>query len=250
MECNGGGNTPFKEKEVYTMSLVKQTVLTIAKNNTSVKLSNSLKFYKNDSLTLLFEIQRYNFEIASHERMSMLSAVAFIETPEGEDSINVTILDGNTIRFDLTSRFTQQLGTFRMQFVVRDNDGCQSAIPFFEFEVQDLINDSTLLVDNDGNVIVTEESVPVAPFGKGFNRITDLEEATELEPETSYVMVTKDEHSYKVSAETLMKGNPQEFIKFKQVTRTEYRAIETKEVNVMYLVTDENKVYLGAIPLN
>ena len=137
-----------------------------------------------------------------------------------------------------------------MQFVVRDNDGCQSAIPFFEFEVQDLINDTTLLVDNDGNVIVTEESVPVAPFGKGFNRITDLEEATELEPETSYVMVTKDEHSYKVSAETLMKGNPQEFIKFKQVTRTEYRAIETKEVNVMYLVTDENKVYLGAIPLN
>ena len=76
------------------MSMIKKTTLTI-KNNTNVRLSNQLKFYKNDSVTIYFEIEEYNFELKNYAKVSPLSAIAFIETPDGKDTVNTTITDGN-----------------------------------------------------------------------------------------------------------------------------------------------------------
>lgn len=187
------------------MSMIKKTTLTI-KNNTSVKLSNQLKFYKNDSVTIYFEIEEYNFELKNYTKVSPLSAIAFIETPDGEDTVNTTITDGYLICFKLTSRYTKDVGIFKMQLVVRDKDGCQSAIPSFEFEVRDLINDAVLLVDSDGNVIVTDDGEPLVAFGESFYRISDLNEVESISDE-AYIMITQDGSSYKAKLNSLGGGS-------------------------------------------
>lgn len=187
------------------MSMIKKTTLTI-KNNTNVRLSNQLKFYKNDSVTIYFEIEEYNFELKNYAKVSPLSAIAFIETPDGKDTVNTTITDGNLICFNLTSRYTKDVGIFKMQLVVRDKDGCQSAIPSFEFEVRDLINDAILLVDSDGNVIVTDDGEPLVAFGESFYRISDLNEVESISDE-AYVMITQDGSSYKAKLSSLGGGS-------------------------------------------
>lgn len=183
------------------MSMIKKTTLTI-KNNTNVRLSNQLKFYKNDSVTIYFEIEEYNFELKNYSKMSPLSAIAFIETPDGKDTVNTTITDGNLICFNLTSRYTKDVGIFKMQLVVRDKDGCQSAIPSFEFEVRDLINDAVLLVDGNGNVIVTDDGEPLVAFGESFYRISDLNEVENISDE-AYIMITQDGTSYKAKLNSI-----------------------------------------------
>ena len=187
------------------MSMIKKTTLTI-KNNTNVRLSNQLKFYKNDSVTIYFEIEEYNFELKNYSKMSPLSAIAFIETPDGKDTVNTTITDGNLICFNLTSRYTKDVGIFKMQLVVRDKDGCQSAIPSFEFEVRDLINDAVLLVDSNGNVIVTDDGEPLVAFGESFYRISDLNEVENISDE-AYIMITQDGSSYKAKLNSIGGGS-------------------------------------------
>lgn len=156
------------------MALFKKTTLTI-KNNMAIKLDKPLKFFKNDSLVLYFEVEQYNFEIKQYETVVPLSAIAFIETPEGKDSINTTIVDGDLIMFHLTSKFTKELGTFKIQIVIRDTDGCQCALPYFEFEVQDLINDSQILVDENGDIITSTEDVDDSTINF-YDKINELEE--------------------------------------------------------------------------
>jgi hypothetical protein len=187
------------------MSMIKKTTLTI-KNNTNVRLSNQLKFYKNDSVTIYFEIEEYNFELKNYAKVSPLSAIAFIETPDGKDTVNTTITDGNLICFNLTSRYTKDVGVFKMQLVVRDKDGCQSAIPSFEFEVRDLINDAVLLVDSNGNIIVTDDGEPLVAFGESFYRISDLNEVEAISDE-AYIMITQDGNSYKAKLSSLGGGS-------------------------------------------
>ena len=74
------------------MSMMKRVILTINKNNAGVKLSSPLKFYKNDSILLQFEIEKWNFEKKQDEFVKPMYAVAFVETPNGTDMIECTIL--------------------------------------------------------------------------------------------------------------------------------------------------------------
>lgn len=188
------------------MSMIKKVTLTINKNNNAVRLSSPLKFYKNDSLLLYFEVEKYNFELREYVRVVPLSAIVFVETPDGQDTIETSIMDGNVIMFSLTSNHTRHVGTSRLQLVIRDNDGCQSATPPFEFSVEGLINDAILLVDEDGNIIVSEDSVPMTVTGSnGYNSINDLEEAEAINEE-SYLLITEEDKSYKARA-SLLKSN-------------------------------------------
>lgn len=88
------------------MALLKETLLTI-KNNKSVKLSSQLKFFKNDSLILDFVIEQYNFEIKEYQRIVPLSAIMYIETPEGIDSVEAVQLEDKKVTFKLTPKYTQ-----------------------------------------------------------------------------------------------------------------------------------------------
>lgn len=188
------------------MSMVKRVTLTINKNNTGVKLSSPLKFYKNDSLLLQFEIEKWNFDTKQNEMVKPMYAVALVETPDGTDMVECTILEGRVVQFQLLSRHTNLLGEGKLQIIVRDTheDGeepCQSATPPFEYYVEDLIYDKEILEDEDGNIIITEEGLPLIN-SDGFTTVGNLEEISSV-GEESYLMITENGKSYKIKAPLL-----------------------------------------------
>lgn len=190
------------------MSMMKRVTLTINKNNAGVKLSSPLKFYKNDSILLQFEIEKWNFEKKQDELVKPMYAVAFVETPNGTDMIECTILDGQTVQFQLLSRHTSIIGQGRMQIIVRDghedgDESCQSATPPFIYEVEDLINDAQILTNEYGEVI-TSNAMPIMS-ANGFTTIDSLEE-TDMLGEDAYILITENGRSYKMRASLLNSG--------------------------------------------
>lgn len=163
------------------MSLNKSISLTV--NDYDIKLSSNIKFYQNDQLKLKFEINEYgiNVENGTKVRASMpitpLSAILFIETPLGVDSIESTVIENNTVTFYLSSTHTQHVGISRMQIQLSDEDGCQVTLPPFQFEIRENIYDGevvlnqVLLADEDNNIIVDEN-------GNGLNIGTQVSSQT------------------------------------------------------------------------
>lgn len=193
------------------MSMIKKVTLTINKNNTGVKLSSPLKFFKYDSFLLQFEIEQWNFETKQNELVKPMYAIAFVETPDGKDRVECTVLDGQIVQFQLLSRHTKHIGKGKLQIVVRDTHGsgeesCQSATPSFEYTVEDVIYDnydSGILEDENGNIIITEDGVPVVN-SNGFTTIDELEElpSEELSDE-AYIMVVQNGRTYKYNTNNL-----------------------------------------------
>ena len=148
------------------MSLSKKVVLTVS--GYKISLSDSLQFYQNDQLKLIFEINKYGIDVASsftHKTLmplQPLTATLFIETPLGVDSIESANIEDNAVTFYLTSNQTQHIGTSTMQIKLTDDDGCQITLPSFTFEVQKNIYDNAvhvsgiLLADENGNVVSDE----------------------------------------------------------------------------------------------
>ena len=148
------------------MSLSKKVVLTVS--GYKISLSDSLQFYQNDQLKLIFEINKYGIDVASsftHKTLmplQPLTATLFIETPLGVDSIESANIEDNAVTFYLTSNQTQHIGTSTMQIKLTDDDGCQITLPSFTFEVQKNIYDNAvhvsgiLLADENGNTVSDE----------------------------------------------------------------------------------------------
>ena len=148
------------------MSLSKKVVLTVS--GYKISLSDSLLFYQNDQLKLIFEINKYGIDVASsltHKTLmplQPLTATLFIETPSGVDSIESANIEDNAVTFYLTSNQTQHVGTSTMQIKLTDDDGCQITLPSFTFEVQKNIYDNAvhvsgiLLADENSNVLSDE----------------------------------------------------------------------------------------------
>ena len=187
------------------MSMMKRVTLTINKNNAGVKLSSPLKFYKNDSILLQFEIEKWNFEEKQDELVKPMYAVAFVETPNGTDMIECTVLEGRTVQFQLLSRHTSVIGQGRIQIIVRDGhedgeESCQSATPSFIYEVEDLINDAQILTNEHGEII-TGNAMPIMS-ANGFTTIEELEEVETLEKD-DYLIISRNGHIYKIKASQL-----------------------------------------------
>ena len=148
------------------MSLSKKVVLTVS--GYKISLSDSLQFYQNDQLKLIFEINKYGIDVASsftHKTLmplQPLTATLFIETPLGVDSIESANIEDNAVTFYLTSNQTQHIGTSTMQIKLTDDDGCQITLPSFTFEVQKNIYNNAVhvsgitLADENGNVLSDE----------------------------------------------------------------------------------------------
>ena len=148
------------------MSLSKKVVLTVS--GYKISLSDSLQFYQNDQLKLIFEINKYGIDVASsftHKTLmplQPLTATLFIETPLGVDSVESANIEDNAVTFYLTSNQTQHIGTSTMQIKLTDDDGCQITLPSFTFEVQKNIYDNAvhvsgiLLADENGNTVSDE----------------------------------------------------------------------------------------------
>lgn len=155
------------------MSLSKKINLTVS--GYDIKLSDSLKFYKNDQLKLMFEINEYgiDYENKSKQRILMpiaepMKAYLLIENPDGIDKIGSAEIESNCVSFYLSEECTQYVGVSRLQIVLLDNDGCKITLPSFDFEIQEniygnlsaieeIITDigREILVTDDGNILIT-----------------------------------------------------------------------------------------------
>ena len=155
------------------MSLSKKINLTVS--GYDIKLSDSSKFYKNDQLKLVFEINEYgiDYENKSKQRVLMpiaepMKAYLLIENPDGIDKIGSAEIESNCVSFYLSEECTQYVGVSRLQIVLLDNDGCKITLPSFDFEIQEniygnlsaieeIITDigREILVTDDGNILIT-----------------------------------------------------------------------------------------------
>lgn len=133
------------------MSLSKKIVLTV--NGYKISLSDSLQFYQNDQIKLIFEINRFGIDVSDLSSMytsimplEPLRATLFVETPLGVDSVESANIEGNTVVFYLSSKQTQHVGVSTMQIQLTDDDGCRITLPPFTFEVQKNIYDEEIQV--------------------------------------------------------------------------------------------------------
>ena len=146
------------------------TSITLTVSDYDIKMSRSLKFYKNDALKLIFTINYWGIDNANGvpQRVLMpleaLSAILFMETPDGTDSVEAGAIEGNVVTFYLDSEYTQNVGISRMQIRLFDDDGCAITLPEFPFEIRENIYGRTdvnfsnvVLMDSDGTAIVTED---------------------------------------------------------------------------------------------
>ena len=146
------------------------TSITLTVSDYDMKMSRSLKFYKNDALKLIFTINYWGIDNAHGipQKVLMpleaLSAVLFMETPDGTDSVEAGAVEGNVVTFYLNSEYTQNVGVSRMQIRLFDDDGCAITLPEFPFEIKENIYGGTdvnfknvVLMDNSGNAIITED---------------------------------------------------------------------------------------------
>lgn len=148
------------------MSLSTNITLTVS--DYDVKLSRNLKFYEHDQLKLIFTLNHWGIDNTNGVTqktlmpLNALSAILFIETPLGVDSIESATIEENVVTFYLTSNQTQHIGVSRMQIQLSDADGCQITLPPMEFEVRENIYDDevilsqVLLADEDENIVVDE----------------------------------------------------------------------------------------------
>ena len=107
------------------MSLFKKISLTV--NGYNATLSTPIKLYKNDQLELAFEINEYQVVNGKRQKVSInpITAFLYIETPDNQDSIEASDVKLNMVTFYLSSKYTQYIGTSRMQIILTDNDGSQ-----------------------------------------------------------------------------------------------------------------------------
>ena len=134
--------------------LTKTTKITVKDYN--IVLKSPLKFYKEDSLMLYFELEEYGLVVEKNGRMSYAttqlfpeSAFLYVETPKNVDTIEAAHIEGNRVCFQLTALYTINIGISRMQIVLLDG-GSRKALPPFEFEVQPVIYTEKPPITYDG----------------------------------------------------------------------------------------------------
>ena len=207
------------------------TSITLTVSDYDMKMSRSLKFYKNDALKLIFKINYWGIDNAHGipQKVLMpleaLSAVLFMETPDGTDSVEAGAVEGNVVTFYLNSEYTQNVGVSRMQIRLFDDDGCAITLPEFPFEIKENIYGGTdvnfknvVLMDNNGNAIVTEDFnqidvgdvflYGVEPVNvENFKEISDLELVETLDGTEDLIIQLNDCSTKRVKVSTLLSLN-------------------------------------------
>lgn len=203
------------------------TSITLTISDYDIKMSRSLKFYKNDALKLIFTINYWGIdnanEVAKKVLMPLeaLSAILFMETPDGTDSVEAGKVEGNVVTFYLDSKYTQNVGVSRMQIRLFDDDGCAITLPEFPFEIKENIYgtdvkfSNVVLMDSDGNAIVTEDFnqidvgdvflYGVEPIeATTFKEINDLELVETLDGTEDLIIQLSDGTTKRVKVSTLL----------------------------------------------
>lgn len=127
------------------MSLEKQITLTIDKDY-NINLDNKLIFYQNDVIKLIFTINRFGgiqikdgVPVNNTLPINFIKADMCVERPNGVDKIEGCNIVNNTVEFNLYAYNTMDVGTYRMQIFLFDDDGCRLSLPFFTMEIKEPI---------------------------------------------------------------------------------------------------------------
>lgn len=143
------------------MSLKKNIKLTV--KDYDVILSQSLKFWQNDILTLTFEIEEFGIEIVNGIRtrsitpINSLSAIILIENPNQQDTVEAAEIVENKVTFKLKKEHTKHIGITKLQIKLKDDDGCKITLPPFDMEIREPIGlEGDEVVSKCGDFIVNE----------------------------------------------------------------------------------------------
>lgn len=150
--------------------MLTKTTKIVAKDYV-INLSSPLKFFKDDSIMLYFEVSEFGYAVDKSGKTRQVAnplfpehAFLFVETPKKNDSIEAVEINGNTICFKLTSVYTANIGFSRMQIVLLDGDS-RKALPPFQFEVQPVIYQERPnflfdgLANEDGLALLAEDGM-------------------------------------------------------------------------------------------
>ena len=183
------------------MGLSKEIILTV--KNYEVNLDKNIKFYENDTIDLCFSILEYGIEVKDGVTVNKLmpinalKAYMLIETPQGVDYAESTIIEDNRVVFNLGDKYSQFIGIGKMQIVIKDSDGCRVTLPEFPFEIRQSINSDW---DRNITVLSTEASeIIVDEFGReiALKKVSEMEEANIL-PIDSYSMILDNNENKKI----------------------------------------------------
>ncbi|MDZ4994369.1 hypothetical protein GNF80_15570 [Clostridium perfringens] len=145
------------------MSLRKNIKLTV--RNYDVQLSQSLKFWQNDILTLTFEIEEFGIEIINGIRtrditpINPLSAIILVENPNKQDTVEAAQIVDNKVTFKLKKEHTKHVGITKLQIKLKDSDGCKITLPPFDMEIREPIGlegDESEAISKCGDFLANE----------------------------------------------------------------------------------------------
>ena len=188
------------------MGLSKNITLTI--KDYEIKLDKQIKFYENDTINLCFSILEYGIEVKNGVSVNKLMPIQalrsymLIETPQGIDYAESTIIENNKIVFNLGSKYSRFVGIGHMQIVIKDSDGCRVTLPEFEFEIKKSINTDW---DREAYLLTTEDdSIIIDQFGREIHmtKISDIPESENLSEE-SYTIIVDREGNKRLKVRTI-----------------------------------------------
>ena len=196
--------------------MLTKTTKIVVKDYT-ITLDTPLRFYKEDSLLLYFKIEEFGLVVQDSGATTYSTAplfperaFLFVETPDNTDSIEAVTIDGNSVCFELTAKYTINLGKSRMQIVLLDEES-RKALPPFEFEVQPIIYDGNIeeveplydgLSSEDNIALLSETGMLLDSTDPVYGiKISALNETTDFD---GYIPIVQEGVTKKISSSSIM----------------------------------------------
>lgn len=196
--------------------MLTKTTKIVVKDYT-ITLDTPLRFYKEDSLLLYFKIEEFGLVVQDSGATTYSTAplfperaFLFVETPNNTDSIEAVTIDGNSVCFELTAKYTINLGKSRMQIVLLDEES-RKALPPFEFEVQPIIYDGNIeeveplydgLSSEDNIALLSETGMLLDSTDPIYGiKISALSETTDFD---GYIPIVQEGVTKKISSSSIM----------------------------------------------
>lgn len=196
--------------------MLTKTTKIVVKDYT-ITLDTPLRFYKEDSLLLYFKIEEFGLVVQDSGATTYSTAplfperaFLFVETPNNTDSIEAVTIDGNSVCFELTAKYTINLGKSRMQIVLLDEES-RKALPPFEFEVQPIIYDGNIeeveplydgLSSEDNIALLSESGMLLDSTDPIYGiKISALSETTDFD---GYIPIVQEGVTKKISSSSIM----------------------------------------------
>ena len=160
------------------MGIYKPIKLTV--DGYKITMSDSIDLYVGDRVTLQFEL--YKLAVATRfgttartTDIQPLTAILYIETPDGRDVMEAADIIDNLVEFNLSEEYTQNIGVSRLQLRLFDDNGDRITLPEFTFNVNasiygDQVTKINLcLADENRNAVVDEKGNRIATPTQALN---------------------------------------------------------------------------------